>query len=137
VWHHYGFDRHVLWNEGIDVHGFGGDTMHMARLQDTSRAKMGGYSLESLTDALIGRRKQPMKELFGVKRKRKDGTDGLLTDIPSVEVPQRDPLCRKLWIEYSCFDAEGTWLLREKLQELFEGMKWCQGKTCMIIIKCT
>jgi DNA polymerase-1 len=128
VWHHYGFDRHVLWNEGIDVYGFGGDTMHMARLQDTSRAKMGGYSLESLTDALIGRRKQPMKELFGVKRKRKDGTDGLLTDIPSVEVPQRDPLCRKLWIEYSCFDAEGTWLLREKLQKLLEGMKWCQGK---------
>eukprot|EP00986_Skeletonema_menzelii_P018019 scaffold23907_cov154-Skeletonema_menzelii.AAC.1 len=26
VWHNYGFDRHVLWNEGIDVLGFGGDT---------------------------------------------------------------------------------------------------------------
>ncbi len=26
VWHNYGFDRHVLWNEGIDVKGFGGDT---------------------------------------------------------------------------------------------------------------
>ena len=26
IWHNYGFDRHVLWNEGIDVLGFGGDT---------------------------------------------------------------------------------------------------------------
>lgn len=26
VWHNYGFDRHVLWNEGINVLGFGGDT---------------------------------------------------------------------------------------------------------------
>ena len=27
VWHNYGFDRHVLYNHGIDVTGFGGDTM--------------------------------------------------------------------------------------------------------------
>lgn len=26
IWHNYGFDRHVLWNEGINVLGFGGDT---------------------------------------------------------------------------------------------------------------
>jgi hypothetical protein len=32
VWHNYGFDRHVFWNHTIDVKGFGGDTMHMARL---------------------------------------------------------------------------------------------------------
>lgn len=32
VWHNYGFDRHVLWNHKINVQGFGGDTMHMARL---------------------------------------------------------------------------------------------------------
>lgn len=25
VWHNYGFDRHVMWNEGIDVQGFGGE----------------------------------------------------------------------------------------------------------------
>jgi DNA polymerase-1 len=31
VWHNYGFDRHVMCNEGIDCRGFGGDTMHMAR----------------------------------------------------------------------------------------------------------
>lgn len=39
IWHNYGFDRHVMMNEGIDCRGFGGDTMHMARLWDTSRDK--------------------------------------------------------------------------------------------------
>lgn len=129
VWHNYGFDRHVLWNEGILVQGFGGDTMHMARLQDTSRSKSGGgYSLEALTDTLLGRRKLPMKELFGVKRKRKDGTDGALVDIPPVETLQQGAQFRSAWIEYSAFDAQGTWLLREKLQKLLEKMPWCNGK---------
>ena len=129
VWHNYGFDRHVLWNEGILVKGFGGDTMHMARLQDTSRShSSGGYSLESLTDVLCKRRKKPMKELFGVKRKRKDGSDGLIVDIPPVETLQRDAQFRQAWIEYSAFDAEGTWLLRQELQRLLEAKPWCRGK---------
>jgi DNA polymerase I-like protein with 3'-5' exonuclease and polymerase domains len=131
VWHNYGFDRHVMWNEGIDCRGFGGDTMHMARLQDTSRAALGtgsGYSLEALTGDILGRRKVPMKEIFGVKRIKKDGTEGALVDIPPVEVMQRDPEFRTKWIKYSCYDAEGTWLLREKLQEMLENTKWQQGK---------
>ena len=36
-WHNYGYDRHILYNHGIDCKGFGGDTMHMARLVDPSR----------------------------------------------------------------------------------------------------
>lgn len=32
IWHNYGFDRHIFYNHGIDVQGFAGDTMHMARL---------------------------------------------------------------------------------------------------------
>jgi DNA polymerase-1 len=61
VWHNYGFDRHVLFNEGINALGFAGDTMHMARLADSSRDKStgpgAGYSLEALTQDYIGRRK--------------------------------------------------------------------------------
>jgi DNA polymerase-1 len=45
-WHNYGFDRHILFNHGIDVKGFGGDTMHMARLADPSRQR---YGLKYLT----------------------------------------------------------------------------------------
>ena len=46
VWHNYGFDRHIFFNHGINVKGFGGDTMHMARLADPSRMR---YSLKHLT----------------------------------------------------------------------------------------
>jgi hypothetical protein len=127
VWHNYGFDRHVMWNEGINVKGFGADTIHMARLLDTSRAAFGagkGYSLEALTDDMLNRRKKPMKELFGVPRLRKDGSAGSLIDIPPVEVLQRDPRFRARWIVYSSYDAEGTYFLREVLQEKLEEKHW-------------
>lgn len=48
-WHNYGFDRHVLYNHGIDVKGFGADTMHMARLVDPSMIP-GMYSLSNLSE---------------------------------------------------------------------------------------
>lgn len=48
-WHNYGFDRHILFNHGIDVKGFGADTMHMARLADPSRLR---YGLKFLTQEL-------------------------------------------------------------------------------------
>lgn len=48
VWHNYGFDRHLFYNHGIDVKGFGGDTMHMARLLDPSKIPS-QYALSSLT----------------------------------------------------------------------------------------
>jgi hypothetical protein len=131
VWHNYGFDRHVMWNEGIDCQGFGGDTMHMARLQDTSRLKNGGggYSLESLTAELLQMRKRPMKELFGVPRTRKDGTPGSLVDVPPIDVLQRDPSFRKNFIIYSCYDAVGTWQLHQTLIRLLKGKKWISDDT--------
>ena len=48
-WHNYGFDRHILFNHGIDVKGFGGDTMHMARLADPSKLR---YALKVLTEEM-------------------------------------------------------------------------------------
>jgi hypothetical protein len=133
LWHNFGFDRHVLWNEGMDVKGFGGDTMHMARLQDTSRIRNGGggYSLESLTAELLDMRKKPMKEIFGIPRMRKDGTAGCLVDVPPVEVLQRDPRFRADFIQYSCYDASGTWTLHQKLMKLLKGMRWMDEGTNM------
>ncbi|CAM8995180.1 unnamed protein product [Rhodiola kirilowii] len=49
VWHNYSFDKHIIENYGIVVSGFHADTMHMARLWDSSRRTNGGYSLEALT----------------------------------------------------------------------------------------
>ena len=131
VWHNYGFDRHVMFNEGIDCRGFGGDTMHMARLQDTSRGKMSngtGYSLEGLSGELLTRRKRPMKEIFGVKRLRKDGSEGSLVDIPPVETMQRDPKFRCEWIFYSCYDAKSTYMIREKLEDMLKTQEWIGDK---------
>ncbi|CAG9313419.1 unnamed protein product [Blepharisma stoltei] len=48
VWHNYGFDRHIFYNHGINVLGFGGDTMHMARLANPSRGPK-EYSLARCT----------------------------------------------------------------------------------------
>ncbi len=130
VWHNYGFDRHVLFNEGIDVQGLGADTMHMARLWDTSRARMAErsngnpYSLESLTNDLIGNKKTSMKEMFGLRRLRKDGSEGSLVDIPPVEVLQRDPKHRPRWILYSSYDAQSTWYLRQALQSRLQKKAW-------------
>lgn len=132
VWHNYGFDRHVMWNEGIDCKGFGGDTMHMARLQDTSRSKSGsGYSLEALTGEMLSMRKRPMKEIFGVPRIRKDGTPGSMVDVPPVEVLQRDPKFRRNFVIYSCYDAVGTWQLHSHLTKLLQKMEWIGGGTTL------
>jgi DNA polymerase I len=71
VWHNYSFDRAVLFNHGIDARGFAADTMHMARLWDTSRALTGGYGLEALSGELLARRKASMKDLFARPKLKK------------------------------------------------------------------
>ena len=109
LWHNYSFDRHVLanWPCRVDVQGLGGDTMHMARLWDTARAKagLGGYSLAALTETLLDQeddssnaspsaahgasgptprtRKLTMKELFGQPKLKKDGTPGKEVEVPT------------------------------------------------------
>ncbi|CAD8076713.1 unnamed protein product [Paramecium primaurelia] len=48
IWHNYGFDKHIFGNHGINVKGFFGDTMHMARLLDPSKQPQ-EYSLAKLS----------------------------------------------------------------------------------------
>ncbi|KAL0051060.1 hypothetical protein WJX82_001248 [Trebouxia sp. C0006] len=124
VWHNYSFDRHVLRNHGIDCQGFTGDTMHMARLWDSSRQGK-GYSLESLTGDkklmadYVGsmRSKTGMKTLFGKKNIKKDNTEGKLTVLPAVEDLQTDEATRARWIDYSAYDAKATWQLCQALRK--------------------
>lgn len=129
LWHNYGFDRHVLYNEGIDVAGLGGDTMHMARLWTTARAKKGGYSLESLSADLLGHRKAPMKERFSVPKLKKDGSEGKERVLPPVEELQRNPATRLDWIDYSTFDAEATWRVGEVLQSNLKQRHWVGNRS--------
>lgn len=137
VWHNYGFDRHVMYNEGIDCRGFGGDTMHMARLMDTGRSKLaggGGYSLASLSSEMLqgdgegfgGAEsvKVGMSTLFGIPRKLSSGDDSKILDLPSVRSLQTNPASREKWIEYSSRDALATWNLYTFLKQKLEEIEW-------------
>ena len=124
VWHNYSFDRHVLERMGVCCKGFFGDTMHMARLWDSSRTGRGGYSLEALTteEDLMGpldmsdaRGKISMKKIFGRKNIKKDGTEGKLIILPPIEELQSSPDTRWDWVNYSAYDAKATWDLHEAL----------------------
>ena len=88
VFHNYNlnsFDCHQFQNEGIQIQGFAGDTMHMARLWESSRIGKGSYSLESLSEELYIRKK-PYKEIFGKPHIKRDGTEGKIIDVPPVIV---------------------------------------------------
>ena len=146
IWHNYGFDRHVLDNELVDVHpavpgdhghdshqigttatttirplrvqGFAVDTLHMARLLDTSRQK---YALDELTSdphlmPPSFRPKEGMKSIFSRPKFKKDGEPGKARWLPPVEELQRHPLTRGRWIEYSAYDAAATWMLWHQLR---------------------
>lgn len=149
-WHNYGFDRHILFNHGIDCRGFGGDTMHMARLFDPSLMP-GSYSLEAqsqhlseeieetkqeIIDHLAFTRKDDskaiqtlkmyqrlfkktnkvnVKETFGFYKMLKSGEQGKILLFPDIEEMHTDEKYVEKWIEYSAFDAEITYFLRETL----------------------
>jgi DNA polymerase-1 len=125
VWHNYSFDRHVMERLGLKMNGFDGDTMHMARLWDSSRLVRGGYSLEALSsdENLMGttalgdvRGKVSMKKLFGKPNLKKDGTEGKLTVLPPVHELQRGEDTYWSWVNYSAYDAKSTWDLHAALE---------------------
>lgn len=155
-WHNYGFDRHVMLNTGIDCKGFGGDTMHMARLADASRMP-NQYALSALSELLANEieeskqeiiqalkqtgsesvkktiaiyeehcrktKKVNLKETFGFYRQLKDGTQGKILMFPDIEEMHTDERFVEKWVEYSCFDAEITYFLRETLAKQLSQLK--------------
>ncbi|KAJ8906252.1 hypothetical protein NDN08_002745 [Rhodosorus marinus] len=117
VWHNYSFDKHVLLNEGINCDGFAGDTMHMARLLDTS---IYSYSLEFLSAYFLPevKPKESMKTLFSVPKLNKDGKPGKKLVLPPLlDLQNSEEHCQR-WIDYSTKDAEVTWMLANKLYNL-------------------
>ncbi|KAJ0975125.1 hypothetical protein J5N97_017090 [Dioscorea zingiberensis] len=146
VWHNYSFDSHVIENYGIKISGFHADTMHLARLWNSSRRLDGGYSLEALTsdprviskqtfsdssqkrktnlslddDLFVG--KISMKSIFGKKKVKKDGSEGKLITMDPVETLQRST--RIPWICYSALDSISTLRLYDSLKVKLEKMEW-------------
>lgn len=105
VWHHYAFDRHVLSNHGIVPRGFAGDTMHMARLLNTTHTR---FSLEELSKIYLDIPKQSMTNMFGAPERLQDGSDGKKINVPPTVELQRDPHTRPRWMNYATTDAELT-----------------------------
>jgi DNA polymerase-1 len=128
VWHNYSFDRHIFFNHRIDCHGFGGDTLHMARLQDASRMMGGGYSLESLSEALLEKKKVTIDDLFSKPRIKKDGTEGKIKETPPLNELQSDPAQVGRWIDYSTYDTVATWQLRNVLEKKLKELVWNTSK---------
>jgi len=56
-----------------------------------------------------------LKQTFGFYRKLKDGSDGKILMFPDIEQMHTDSKYTETWVEYSCFDAEITYFLRETL----------------------
>ncbi|XP_042452291.1 DNA polymerase I A, chloroplastic-like isoform X2 [Zingiber officinale] len=135
VWHNYSFDSHIIGNNGIKLAGFHADTMHLARLFDSSRTTDGGYSLEALTsdpkimsqgnsddDVELISGKMSMKSIFGKKKLKKDGFEGKIITLPPVDVLQREE--RRSWIRYSALDAMNTLKLFNRLKEKLMHVPW-------------
>ncbi|KAI3916944.1 hypothetical protein MKW98_014405 [Papaver atlanticum] len=132
VWHNYSFDSHVIDNYGLKISGFHADTMHLARLWDSSRGSEDGYSLESLTNdpgkkkvgiiSGINQGKISFKTIFGKGKLKKDGSEGKFIVTTPVEELQRKE--RMLWICYSSLDSINTLKLFESLKKKLQAMEW-------------
>ncbi|KAK9209639.1 hypothetical protein WN944_002006 [Citrus x changshan-huyou] len=115
---------------------FHADTMRIAQLWDSSRRTEGGYSLEALTgdrkvmsedkkayqkdmskdntdEGFMG--KISMKDIFGRRKLKKDGSAGKISTIAPVEELQIEE--RELWISYSAFDSINTLKLYKSLKK--------------------
>ena len=76
-----------------------------------------------LGEELIG--KVSMKTIFGKKKIKKDGSEGKVVTIPSVEELQTEE--RELWICYSALDSISTLRLYESLKTKLSRMEWKFG----------
>lgn len=79
-----------------------------------------------------------IKETFGFYRKLKDGSEGKIFLFPEIEeIHSSDEHIGK-WVEYSCFDAEITFFLRETLSKQLSRMKTKEenmGDMCTLYAK--
>ncbi|KAK7242157.1 DNA polymerase theta [Aureococcus anophagefferens] len=137
VWHNYGFDRHVVENHGLACRGFAGDTMHMARLHDSSRLRThggDGYSLEALSRDLIsaGEAKVSMKALFpeffrktafADRAQGSASRDAARRGLDILRM-QTDDATRDAFVCYAAYDAKSTWQVHDALRRRLERQAW-------------
>jgi DNA polymerase I len=65
-------------------------------------------------------KKVDIKETFGFYKELKDGSQGKILVFPDIEEMHTDPKHVTSWVDYSTFDAEITYFLRETLAKQLE-----------------
>ena len=123
VWHNYAFDRAQLARHGIAADGLAGDTLHMARLWNSSR-KLRGYSLAALSEDLLEIPKVSIKDVFGVRKRKACGELGKQVVVPALDDVQRSKSLIKPWIEYSTRDTKATHELYVRLSRELAATPW-------------
>mmetsp|Transcript_13417 Transcript_13417/g.35678 ORF Transcript_13417/g.35678 Transcript_13417/m.35678 type:complete len:818 (+) Transcript_13417:728-3181(+) len=115
----------------LQMSGFGGDTMHMARLYDSARLRThggDGYSLEALGRDLLsdGRAKVSMKTLFPefFRKKRIEGEGSDRKSYLDVLKMQTDPLTKDAFVCYAAYDAKSTWEVHDVLKQKLSQQAW-------------
>ena len=64
-----------------------------------------------------------IKETFGFYKQLKDGTEGKILMFPDIEEMHTDERYVRSWVDYSTFDAEITYFLREALAHKLTQLK--------------
>lgn len=63
-----------------------------------------------------------------------NGEPGKETYVPDVALLQSSSVTRYDWIDYSVYDAEGTWLLYQKLKLFLTEMPWGQVNSAFLVV---
>lgn len=85
-------------------------------LNDPSTPEQSKQNIDAYRKNFSKVRKINMKQLFGYYKLLKNGNIGKVLVYPEVLEMHTNPIYTDEWIEYSCFDAEITYYLREALR---------------------
>ena len=92
------------------------EQMIKTMLEDPNIDKKTKKNLEIYKENYTRIKKFNMRQLFGYFKKLKNGNVGKVIIFPDIMEMHTNPLFVKDWVEYSCFDAEITYFLRETLR---------------------
>lgn len=143
----FGYDRHVIWNLGMECRGIVGDTLRMSRLLDPS--KTAGHDLKTWGErlgwetipysAIAGRpahgkpktyKRDRVVNVEGVPTIYTAGSDvypikwGTTEYVPLQELWEQYPERRELILDYATQDAAMSLDVYEHLREEMERRKW-------------
>lgn len=116
VFQNYSFDRAQFFRHGCRVAGFAGDTMHLARLQNSDAES---YSLKELGRRILDEAwvKEDLPRLM---------REGQAT-CPSQLHLHEDLNIRASWVDYSTFDTVVTWRVHKELRYMLSRKRLDQG----------